>query len=67
MDALELVPEDVSPRELRDELDLRTSRAGYTTRDGRRPPRKIRATVNFGQTRLNVWPRDENGRLVEAS
>ena len=31
---MELVPADVSEKDLRDEVNLRTHRAGYTDRDG---------------------------------
>ncbi len=60
----ELVPEDVPPAEFRDEVNLRTSRAGYTTREGRPLPAKVQTTCNWGRRRLNVWPRDAAGRLI---
>jgi hypothetical protein len=61
----ELVPPDVPLRDLRAEVNLRSSRAGYTTRDGRPIPPKIQAVVPWGRRRLNVWPRDADGNLIE--
>lgn len=41
---MELVSPDVSEKDLRDEVNLRTNRAGYTDRDGQpRDPPKIRS------------------------
>jgi hypothetical protein len=66
METGELVPNDVSARELRAEAHLRAHRAGYAvTRDGRPQPRRIQGTCNWGRQRLNVWPRDAAGKLIE--
>jgi len=51
--------------EYKQELNLRTHRAGYTTREGGPIPLRIMTTSNWGETKLNNWPRDENGNLVE--
>lgn len=61
---MEIVPDDVSQRDLREEVNARTYRAGYTTRDGEAIPLKIQATVSWGQAVLNVWPRDADGNLI---
>jgi hypothetical protein len=61
----EFVPDNVSQSDLRDEVNRRTAKAGYTTRLGECPYRtKIQNVVGFGQPRLNVWPRDEHGNLI---
>lgn len=63
---MELVPENVSEKDLKDEVNRRTAKAGYTTRFGEPPyATKIQTTVPFGKERLNVWPRDKNGRLID--
>lgn len=63
---MELVPENVSSKDLKDEVNRRTSRAGYTTRYGECPYRtKIQTTVPFGKVKLNNWPRDKNGNLID--
>lgn len=63
---MELVPENVSETDLKDEVNKRTSRAGYTTRYGECPyATKIQTTSNFGETKLNNWPRDKDGRLID--
>ena len=62
---VEIVPSGVSEKDLRDEANSRTCKAGYTTRYGEPTySTKIQATVLFGKTKLNVWPRDENGHLI---
>jgi len=63
---MELVPENVSEKDLKDEVNRRTSRAGYTTRYGECPyATKIQTSVPFGKVKLNIWPRDKNGRLID--
>jgi hypothetical protein len=62
----ELVPDDVTPRELRDEAALRARRAGYPVgRDGGPLPRRIVSVNPWGRPKLNVWPRDAAGNLIE--
>ena len=62
---MEIVPPDVSKRELLDEANYRSHKAGYSTRDGGPIPLKIQTTVLWGRTKLNVWPRDAKGKLIE--
>lgn len=45
------------------ELNIRTSRAGYTTREGKPISPKIMAR-GCGKSKLNIWPRDKNGNLI---
>lgn len=47
------------------ELNIRSHKAGYTTRKGGPIPLKIMTTSNWGKTKLNNWPRDKNGNLIE--
>lgn len=62
----ELVPETVSDNDLKDEVLRRSSKAGYCTRFGE-PVNRTRPliTSGFGESKLNVWPRDENGNLID--
>ena len=47
------------------ELNIRSSKAGYTTREGEPIPLKIAVRgFGFGGSKLNVWPRDEDGNLI---
>jgi len=48
----------------KEELNIRSHRAGYTTRNGGPKPLRIMATVSFGKRKLNVWPRDKDGNLI---
>ena len=61
---MEIIPNDMSQRDLHEEVNTRTHRAGYTTRYGGRIPLKIQTTVSWGQPKLNVWPRDADGNLI---
>ena len=65
MTDLEIVPDDVSMQDFRDEVNFRTHRAGYTTRDGGRKLLKIQTSVSWGRTKFNVWPRDADGNLID--
>ncbi len=64
---MEIVPPNVSEKDLRDEVNKRTAKAGYTTKYGECPCRtKIQSVVSFGQTKLRVWPRDtQTGELID--
>lgn len=57
--------DNVSERAVRDEVNRRTCKAGYTDRDGQPMIRKIMTTVPFGKVKLNIWPRDKNGNLID--
>lgn len=61
---MEIVPDDMPKEELRQEVNRRTHRAGHTTREGGPVPRKIMG-AGYGESKLNVWPRDKNGNLIE--
>ena len=61
---MEIVPDDIGRRDLVEEVNSRTHRAGYTTREGGSVPLKI-MTCGMGQSKLNVWPRDKEGNLIE--
>lgn len=50
-------------RDYHEELNIRSHRAGYTTRKGGLIPLKVMAQ-GCGESKLNIWPRDENGNLM---
>jgi hypothetical protein len=51
---------------VREEVNRRTAKAGLSTKYGEYPySTKIQTTVPCGETKLNVWPRDENGQLID--
>ena len=45
------------------ELNIRSHKAGYTTREGGPIPLKI-MTRGAGESKLNIWARDEHGNLI---
>lgn len=50
----------------REEALRRSAKAGYCTRSGENPnATKIQVSNPFGAEKLNVWPRDENGHLID--
>lgn len=52
-------------RDYHEELNIRTSRAGHTARNGGPKPLKIQTTVPRGKVKLNIWPRDVEGNLID--
>ncbi len=62
---MDIVPNDISQRDLREEVNSRTSHAGYTTRNGGAIPLKIQTSVPWGPVKLNIWPRDADGNLID--
>lgn len=63
----EIIPPGTrSEKDLRDEMNERSWKAGHTTRYGECPrASKIMTTVAFGKVKYNLWPRDKNGQLIE--
>ena len=63
----ELIPPSRSDKDLQDEMNMRSAKAGLTNRQGEccRGTGTILATVGFGKQKLNVWPRDKNGDLID--
>jgi len=61
---MEIVPNNVSEKDLQDEVNYRTCKAGYTTRYGEPTYSTKIQNRGFGESKLNVWPRDKNGQLI---
>ena len=63
----ELIPMETSDAAVRDEMNNRTFKKGLTNRQGEcsRRTGKIMITAGFGESKLNLWPRDEAGNLIE--
>ena len=49
---------------LQDEVNIRTCKAGYTTRQGNPTHGTKIQNLGYGDKPINVWPRDENGNLI---
>ena len=63
---MDIVSVTESESRLRDEVNRRTHKAGYTDRDGQpKDLPKIRIFGGLGESKLNIWPRDENGQLID--
>ena len=61
----ELIPASVSDADLTDEMNARSHRAGLTNRQGESCKSIRIMSRGFGPSRLNQWPRDVNGELIE--
>ena len=62
---LEIIPPGESEKSLREEVNRRTSKAGYTTRNGEPICRTKIMNNGFGESKLNIWPRNEQGQLID--
>ena len=52
-------------RDYLEELNIRSSKAGHTKRDGSQIPLKIMSR-GFGTPKIvKTWPRDKDGNLIE--
>jgi hypothetical protein len=64
-DSGDLVSWNADKKQVREEVNRRTAKAGYTTKYGERPfATRIQNVIPFGETKINVWPRDEHGNLI---
>ena len=61
----ELIPSDVSEADVLDDINARTAKAGLTNRQGESCRSTKIMSCGFGESRLNVWPRDSQGRLID--
>jgi hypothetical protein len=56
---MEMIPPKTSASDIRDESNRRAAKAGYCSKNGEPLRRtKIMVTGGFGESKLNVWPRD---------
>ena len=54
-----------SESNVREEVNRRSFKAGYTDRDGQPRDRpKIRSFGGLSENKLSIWPRDEQGNLI---
>lgn len=60
----DMVPWNTSEKDLRDEVNRRNAKAGYTTRLGEPTYGTKIMSPGIGRSKLNVWPRDKNGNLI---
>lgn len=61
----DILPFNASEKVVQDEVNLRSCKAGYTNRQGD-PTYSTKIMVRgFGKSKLNIWPRDENGELID--
>jgi hypothetical protein len=60
----EIVPPWVSQSDIETEVHRRTAKAGYTNKYGELTRRTKIMSNGVGESKLNVWPRDEQGNLI---
>ncbi len=61
----DIVPFHASNDAVQDEVNLRSHKAGYTNRQGEPTYSTKIMAQGFGESKLNVWPRDEQGNLID--
>lgn len=61
----EIIAFNEDPKNIKEELDRRTHKAGLTARYGECPRATKIMAHGFGESKLNIWPRDENGNLID--
>ena len=64
-EAGDIVPFNASNAAVQDEVNLRSWKAGYTNRQGEPTYSTKIMAQGFGESKLNTWPRDKNGQLIE--
>lgn len=60
----EVVPFNTSEAVVQDEVNIRSWKAGYTNRQGEPMYSTKIMARGFGESKLNIWSRDENGNLI---
>lgn len=61
---MDIIPPAESKKNILEEANRRSWKAGYTTRLGEPVYRTKIMNNGFGESKLNVWERDENGNLI---
>lgn len=64
-DAGETVAWNESEANIREEVLRRNAKAGYCTRNGEPTGHTKIMNRGFGNSKLNIWSRDENGQLID--
>ena len=62
----EIIPASRSEADVQRQVNEISSKAGRTTKYGEcSRATKIMTVVPFGRQKLNIWPRDDNGELID--
>ena len=61
----EVIPPDRSETDLIAEMNHRSWKSGLTNRQGECSRSVKIMSHGFGESKLNVWPRDANGELID--
>lgn len=60
----ELIPAGRSDKDLQAEMTERGAKAGWMTKHGECPRASKIMSRGFGESKLNVWPRDKDDNLI---
>ncbi len=60
----EIISQGRDESDLAREMTERSCKAGHTTKFGECPRATKIQNRGFGESKLNVWPRDESGKLI---
>lgn len=61
----ELIPSSRSDKDLEGEMNARSHKAGLTNRQGECVKSVRIMSRGFGESKLNMWARNENGELID--
>ena len=61
---LEILSTSESESNVKEEANRRATKAGYCTREGNPIYRTKIQNRGYGESKIKVWPRDENGNLI---
>jgi len=61
---MDIIPTTESESNVREEVNRRSFKAGYTTKYGECPHRTKIMNRGYGDKSIRVWPRDKEGNLI---
>lgn len=65
IDRAELIDPKTDPKDIKEEALRRNAKFGYCTKYGEPTHQTKIMAQGIGKSKLNVWPRDRDGRLIE--
>lgn len=60
----EIIPASRSEADVQRQINEISAKAGHTTKFGECPRATKIMNRGFGESKLNVWPRDKSGKLI---
>lgn len=61
----EIIPANVPEQVVQEEMNHHSWKAGHTNRHGECMRATKIMSQGYGESKLNIWPRDERGELID--